>query len=287
MQLTERMEGVVDRLASWPALDRVAQPVAKAVGGAVGNGVVKDALSGTWIGHPLHPLLTDIPIGCWTSAFVLDIVGDERTEPAADLLIGLGTLSALPTAAAGLSDWSDTYGDDQRLGVAHAAGNVVAVVCYGLSWLRRRQGDRSRGVALSLLGATAVTAGAYLGGHLGWRRGVNVYRHAWTHGSHDWVVVGDDAALAEGSPMVVKAGDEDVMVVRHGGRVLAIANTCGHAGGPLNEGPIDDEGCVTCPWHQSVFALDGGRVIHGPATGPQPAYEVRIADGQVSVRRAG
>lgn len=285
MAISDALERVVERLSGWDALDKAAAPVASGVGKVIRHGTLKDVLSGTWLGHPLHPMLTDVPIGAWTCAFVLDLIGDERTERASELLVGLGTLSALPTAAAGLSDWSDTWGDDRRLGMAHAAGNVAAVAAYGLSYMARRGGNHRRGVGLAFVGATVATAGAYLGGHLGWRRGVNVNRNAWTHGADDWVVVAAEGGLAEGLPVVARAGDEDVLLVRHAGEIFAVANVCGHAGGPLNEGKFDDEGCVTCPWHQSTFRLRDGTLVHGPATAGQPAYEVRVDDAKVSVRR--
>ena len=278
------MEELVDRLAHMEALDSVARPLSKKVAALVPTGLVKDTLSGTWLGHPLHPMLTDLPIGSWTSAMVLDFVGGKRGRPAADRLVALGVVTALPTAVSGLADWSDTLGEERRLGLVHAAGNVVAVTLYGSSWLARRRGKRVRGVFLGLLGGTAATLGAYLGGHLAWRKGVNIDRHAWDHPSDEWADVAAEDELEEGKPVAVTAADGPVLLIRDRGVVRAIADVCGHAGGPLHEGEIDD-GCVTCPWHASVFRLDDGSVVHGPATGPQPAYDVRMAAGRVSVRR--
>jgi nitrite reductase/ring-hydroxylating ferredoxin subunit/uncharacterized membrane protein len=278
------MEELVERVARLEALDTVARPLSKQVAALVPKGLVKDTLSGTWLGHPLHPMLTDLPIGSWTSAMVLDFLGGKRGHQAADLLVALGVVTAVPTAVSGLADWSDTLGEERRLGLVHAAGNIVAVTCYGCSWLARRRGDRVRGVFLGVLGATAATLGAYLGGHLAWRKGVNVDRHAWDHPSEEWADVAAENELEEGKPLAVTAGDDRVLLVRDRGAVRAIADVCGHAGGPLHEGEIDD-GCVTCPWHGSVFRLDDGSVVHGPATGPQPAYDVRTVAGRVSVRR--
>jgi nitrite reductase/ring-hydroxylating ferredoxin subunit len=230
-------------------------------------------------------MLTDLPIGFWTSAFVLDLVGGKRSRAASKRLIGIGVLSALPTAASGLSDWSDTIGDERRIGTAHAVANSAALVLYSWSWLARRQGRRGKGLILGYLGATAATAGGYLGGHLVFRQGVGPDRNATKHAGDDWVDAADDAALVEGAPLVVKAGDDDVLLVRRAGLVSAISNVCGHAGGPLDEGTFDDAGCVTCPWHGSVFRLADGHVVHGPATGHQPRYEVRSTGGRLSVRR--
>jgi nitrite reductase/ring-hydroxylating ferredoxin subunit/uncharacterized membrane protein len=288
MAATDSIRELVDRLAAAEALDRVGKPLAAWVGEQLGSRrPLKDVLSGTWLGHPLHPMLTDIPIGSWTSAFVLDIVGGKRGRNAADLLVLIGVVTALPTAAAGLSDWSDTIGDERRIGAAHALSNAAALGCYTLSWRARRRGKRGRGVLLGFLGAGAASVGGYLGGHLVYRKGVGPDRNAWKHGSDDWAEV-DGASLLAGDDelLVVTVGDDDVLVVREGSHLVAISNVCGHAGGPLNEGKFDDAGCVTCPWHGSVFRLADGHLVHGPATGDQPRYEVRSEDGRMAVRRA-
>ena len=289
MAATDTVRQLVDRLAETEALDRIGKPVASWVGKKVGTGTAKDVLSGTWLGHPLHPMLTDLPIGSWTSAFVLDIIGGKRGRNAAQTLVGIGIVTALPTAAAGLSDWSDTIGDDRRIGTAHALGNVAALGLYTMSWRARRHGKQARGVLLGFMGAGAATVGGYLGGHLVYRKGVGPDRNAWKHASDEWVEVDAESALTEvdagAPPRVVKVGDDDVLVVRQGAAYVAISNVCGHAGGPLDEGTFDDEGCVTCPWHGSVFRLADGHVVHGPATGHQPRYEVRSEGGRLLVRR--
>jgi nitrite reductase/ring-hydroxylating ferredoxin subunit len=282
----DSVRDLVDRLAGVEALDKLGKPVATWVGKVVGTGPTKDLLSGTWMGHPLHPMLTDLPIGFWTGSFMLDLVGGARSQRASQRLIALGILSALPTAAAGFSDWSDTIGEDRRLGTAHALGNTAALTLYTLSWRARRKGRRGRGVLLGFLGAGAATAGGYLGGHLVFRRGVGPDRNAWKERADDWVDAGEETGLvASDAPMVVRVGDDDVLVVRNGAGYSAISNICGHAGGPLNEGTFDDHGCVTCPWHGSVFRLADGHVVHGPATGNQPRYDVRTSDGRLLVRR--
>jgi nitrite reductase/ring-hydroxylating ferredoxin subunit/uncharacterized membrane protein len=284
VSLSDSVRELAHKLATTEAIDRAAKPVASKVADVVGQGTVKDLLSGVWLTHPLHPMLTDLPIGFWTSALVLDLVGGKRSRPAADRLLALGILSAVPTAAAGLSDWSDTLGEERRIGAVHAVANGGALVLYGWSWIARKRGRRGKGVILGLLGATAASAGGYLGGHLVYRQGVGPDRNAWKHGG-DWVDVADDLALVDGGPMVVTVDDDDVLVARSGGVAVAISNVCGHAGGPLNEWTIDDAGCVTCPWHGSVFRLADGHVVHGPATGHQPRYEVRSVGGRLSVRR--
>src|SRR3954454_8123574 len=194
----DQLRGLVHRMATAEGLDKVGKPAASAVAKVVGRDPVKNLLSGMWMGHRLHPLLTDLPIGFWTSAWVLDVVGGKRSRAASQRLIGMGILAAVPNAASGLSDWSDTIGDDRRVGTAHALANSAALVFYGLSWLARREGRRKRGVAVGHLVAVAATAGCYLGGHLVFRLGVGPDRNAWKHGGDDWVDVGDDAALTAG-----------------------------------------------------------------------------------------
>jgi nitrite reductase/ring-hydroxylating ferredoxin subunit/uncharacterized membrane protein len=287
MALNDTVRDAVERLGASESIDRLAKPLASAVADALGgNATVKDALSGTWLGHPVHPMLTDLPIGSWTSAWILDVVGGERGRDAAQMLVGIGVLAALPTAASGMSDWSDTIGEERRIGGVHAAANAAALSLYTASWLARRRGRHGVGVALGHLGAAAATAGGYLGAHLVYRRGIGADRNAWKHASDEWIDVADDVALAAGKELVVDVGDDQVLVSRRGSRTTAISNVCGHAGGPLNEGTFDEEGCVTCPWHGSVFRLDDGHVVHGPATGHQPCYEVRSEGGRISVRRA-
>jgi uncharacterized membrane protein len=130
------------------------------------KGGVKDALQGKWLGHPLHPMLTDIPIGCFTSALVLDLFGGRRARPSADGLIALGIASAVPTAAAGLADWTDLGRRGRRVGIVHAAANATGLVLYAWSLSARLRGHRIRGLMLGVAGASAMTAGGYLGGHL-------------------------------------------------------------------------------------------------------------------------
>jgi nitrite reductase/ring-hydroxylating ferredoxin subunit/uncharacterized membrane protein len=284
MPITETVRILVHRLGELEALDAVAKPLASTVRKLVPPGVFKDLLSGTWLGHPLHPLLTDVTIGAWTSALVLDLIGDERTDAAAQSLVGVGLLSAVPTAAAGLSDWSDTLGADRRIGFVHAAGNVTGVALYLLSYLARRDGRVRAGKTIGLLGSAVVTTGAYLGGHLIYRLGWGVDRNAWKQGTDGWETVAGEADLDEGKPVAVQAGDDTVLLFRTGAKVYAISNICGHAGGPLHEGTIAG-GCVTCPWHGSTFRLVDGHVMRGPATGHQAAYDVRVEGGNVRVHR--
>lgn len=277
------LERLIKRLEDLQTLDRVASPLAGLVGRAVEPRLVRNALSGTPIGHPLHPVLTDVPIGAWSMAAILDTVGGRGAEQAADLVIGVGIVSALPTAVTGLNDWSDTYGPDSRVGLVHASANTTALGLYVASLLARRAGNRERGKALGWLGLGAVLVGGYLGGHLSYSRGVNVNHTAFEHRPQEWTAVMADSELGEGQLRQARAGDASVLLVRDGGQVHALASTCSHLGGPLPEGQLAD-GCVTCPWHGSTFRLADGSVVRGPASAPQPVYETRVRDGQVEVR---
>ncbi|HEV2773956.1 MAG TPA: Rieske 2Fe-2S domain-containing protein [Solirubrobacteraceae bacterium] len=279
------LHATAEGLGGLQQLDGPAGAAAKAVAQVVGQGPLKDLLSGTRLGHPLHPLLTDIPIGALTSATVLDLIAAERGEHAADMLVALGVLAAVPTAAAGAADWSDSYGPDQRVGAVHAIANVIGLGLYGWSLRARRRGDRATGRALGLAGMTSMAVGGYLGGYLSHSRGVGVNNAFHQHGPEDWTAVLDEAQLEEGVPARAVAGDATVLLYRTGGDIHAIGSRCSHAGGPLDEGDVDDASCtVTCPWHQSVFRLEDGSVVHGPASVPQAAYDARINAGRVEVR---
>ncbi|MCD1143695.1 Rieske (2Fe-2S) protein [Kocuria sp. LUK] len=271
------------RIERWSALDRAADPLATAVARAVRPGPVRDLLSGAVLGHPLHPLLTDVPIGAWTMAGLLDLVGGRAAAPAADVLVATGVVAAVPTAATGLHDWSDTRGAPRRVGLVHAAANSAALGLYTASLLARLRGRRTAGKALGLAGLGALTAGGYLGGHLSYVEGVGVNRTAWRRGPARWTDVAAAGELPEGEPRRVVAGRVSLVLVREGERIHALDSVCSHMGGPLDEGEVAG-GCVRCPWHGSVFRLVDGSVVHGPATSPQPAYETRVEQDRVQVR---
>ena len=277
---------LVKRLGDIEALDQVAGPMSGTVRKVIGRGPVKDVLSGAGLGHPLHPMLTDVPIGAYTASVVLDLVGRGRYDGASEALLTSGILATLPTAASGLSDWSETYGEDKRVGVVHAVGNVTALSLFTASLVLRRSGRRGLGRGLGLAAFAVLAGGGYLGGYLSFARGVGV-NHAMTeHPPTDWTPVLGESELSEGTPARAEANGASVLLYRQGGRILAIGATCSHAGGPLEEGKILDEDglCVECPWHQSVFRLEDGGVVHGPATVPQAAYDVRVQQGKIEVR---
>jgi nitrite reductase/ring-hydroxylating ferredoxin subunit/uncharacterized membrane protein len=286
--LRDRLQSVREvplRLEQTDALDQVAEPLARAVEGAVSPGsALSEALSGTDLGHPLHPPLTDVVIGAWTSAVVLDLVGGKRGRAAADRLIVLGLLAAMPTVATGLNDWSTLYGGTRRVGIVHGGTNLVAVGLFGTSWVARKRGRRLVGKTLALAGYGAVTFTGFLGGHLSFRRGVGVDHTAFLEPPGEWTPVADEASLNESEPMLVDVAGVEVMLVRQGESLCALLEHCAHQGGPLHEGTIED-GVVICPWHSSHFRLSDGAALSGPTAHPQPALEVRVNEGKVEVRR--
>ena len=277
------LENAMKRLEQAEGLDETAEKLVGVVGPAVRPRLVKNALSGTWLGHRFHPLLVPLPIGFWSGALIFDLIATRRARWAADVLVGSGIAAAVPTAAAGLSDWADAEPEGRRVGLVHLSCNTLALVCYSASLVARLLGRRKTGVGLGLAGAAAISAGGYLGGHLSYVQGVGVERRRFAGGPKEWTAVLDAAELAEGAPRVVRADDTEILLVREGNRLYALWASCTHEGGPLVEGSFAD-GCVTCPWHGSTFRLADGHVVRGPAAASQPVYEARVTDGKVEVR---
>jgi nitrite reductase/ring-hydroxylating ferredoxin subunit/uncharacterized membrane protein len=277
------LETAMKRLEEARALDQPARKLAAVVHKATRPRLVKNALSGTWLGHRFHPLMVPLPIGFWTGALLFDLVATRRARWAADTLVGAGVAVALPTAAAGLADWSDAEPEARRVGLVHATCNSLALTCYSASLLARLLGSRKAGVGLSLAGATAITVGGYLGGHLSYVQAVGVERKRFAGGPREWTAVLDAADLQEATPRVVQAGDSEILLYREAGRLHALWASCTHQGGPLAEGTFAD-GCVTCPWHGSTFRLTDGKVVRAPAAASQPVYETRLTNGKIEVR---
>lgn len=277
---------VAEQIGEIDAIDPIAEQISEKVRELLPPGPLKDALSGTWLGHALHPLLTDVPIGTWTSAGILDLIGGRDAEKAAERLIGVGLAAALPTIVTGYSDWADTtlMSDHvKRIGLVHAASNAAATTLYAASYLARRRGHHGRGVALGLAAAGALGFGGFLGGHLSYQEGVGVDQTIFEEMPTEWTAAAADSDVVEGKAHRAEVDGVAIMLTRHQGRLCAIADRCTHRGGPLSDGELEN-GCVTCPWHHSVFRVTDGSVERGPATSPQPAFDVRVRDGQVEVR---
>ncbi|MGI8811689.1 MAG: Rieske 2Fe-2S domain-containing protein [Pyrinomonadaceae bacterium] len=284
----------IDVIARQDWLDTTGDVIQPAIldtfkaGGETGQ-KIKNFLHGTWLGHPLHPAITDVPIGAWTTAAVLDgleLLGEEKYAPGADAAIAVGLVGALGAAVTGLTDWTGTTGERCKVGLMHGLLNVGATALYATSFfLRRRENSRNTAIGLSMLGYGVAGAAAYLGGHLVFSEQTGV-DHTATAAQYpkDFTAVLSQNDLAENTMRRVDAGEVPVLLARKNGEIFAIAHTCSHLGGPLSEGELLDDCSVRCPWHGSIFSLEDGSVLKGPATEPQPKLEVRINNGQIEVR---
>lgn len=282
MRTWRPLEALAERIEQAEGLDRPAAAVSKIAAKALPSGPVEDALSGTPLGHPLHPALVALPIGAWTSSALFDVLGDRA---GAQRLVGLGCLAAVPAAASGAAEWLSTEGAEKRVGLVHALVNDLALTAYALSWRARRRGAHGRGMTLSVLGAGLLTAGGWLGGHLAYALGVGVDTTAFQQLPQDWTDAGAESELpGDGETALALAADIPLLISRRGDTITAMLDRCTHRGGPLHEGEVQD-GCVRCPWHGSAFALADGSVAAGPASRPQPMLETRVQDGRLQVRR--
>ena len=284
-QLTP-LESVVRELESAELLDAPAQAVGRSVRGAL-SGAVKDPLSGTWLGHAVHPMLTDVVIGSLTSATLLDLLSGGNSDEAGERLIAIGIAAYAPTALSGLGDWADAEPVDdavRRVGIVHATVNATAVSLYTASLIARRRGARGRGVLLGAAGAAVLMAGGYLGGHLSFTKGVGPAETVFDPGPTDWTAAADAAQLADGKPTRVVVDETPVLLLKDGGQYFAIHDRCSHRGCSLSQGTLQGEEIV-CACHGSRFDLRDGALKGGPATSAQPAFQVRDREGMLEVRR--
>ena len=291
-------ESRTDRLIrSQGWLEPVADVIQRAVGafyGALGRPgrLLKDVLHGQkLLGHPLHPALTDVPLGAWTAGVVADLAAyaTRSVPPAAgDIALAVGIVGALGAAVSGYTDHHETYAHERRVATAHGLTMTVVLllelVSLGFRWWGGA-GLHGAAVALAIVALLIALAGAYLGGHLTFGIGTMVNRNAFAEGPADYVPVGGPADFPEGRLCRVQAGPMPALLVRRQGQLHAIAATCSHAGGPLDEGQLEGD-VVVCPWHGSRFCVRDGSVRGGPATFPQPALSVRERDGTVEVKLA-
>ncbi|MFC9553968.1 Rieske 2Fe-2S domain-containing protein [Rhodococcus sp. NPDC056960] len=279
------LERSVRRLEQAHSLDGPAGAVVNVINRWLPAGRVKDVLSGTDLGHPLHPLLVTVPIGAWISAGFLDAFGGGGARSAARTLVGLGALAAVPATLTGASDWADTLGAERRIGAVHAMSNYGAIAAYLASWTARRRGRHRVGVGLSAAGAGLLGVSGWLGGHLTYAAGVGVDTTAFSTLPSEWTDAAPEAALDGRDMVAVLVGTVSVLLVKRPGSVVALSNRCTHRGAPLVDGSLGD-GCIECPWHGSRFDVADGRVVRGPATRPQQVYETRVRDGRIEVRQA-
>jgi nitrite reductase/ring-hydroxylating ferredoxin subunit/uncharacterized membrane protein len=257
------------------------------------NPVLELLHGGRWVGHPLHPALSDLPVGLFAGVVLLDatdLLDSTGRDPApgpgrdaAGMLSAAGILAAGATAVTGLNDWAVSNDSDRRIGLFHGLLNTAALGLQGASLASRVAGHRGAARALGAA-SFAVTAGAgYLGGHLVFTKGAMVSRVAWSVEPRRWTRTLQDAELPDDTPTAIVAEGRQVMLYRHQGTLYAIDNICSHAGGLLSRCPVEDL-VATCPLHGSRFALTDGSVKRGPASQPQPVLPTRIRNGWIEVR---
>lgn len=280
------MSGILSKLSSsMPWLDSSAQKLHQVTEPLLGEhrpAALKDALYGTWLGHPLHPVMTDIPIGGWTTSVVLDIFGMEKGS---DIALKFGTIGAVGAAVTGAAQWFDLQNEEEprRLGSLHAMLNSAALGFYVASWVLRDRGHRGPGIATAWTGYTIASTSAWVGGHLSYALGIGVSRDAFENAPMEWTDAIGESELIDGQMKRTGVGGSAILLLKQGDHLYATSAVCTHVGGPLDEGDLNGT-CVTCPWHGSEFDLRDGKVLHGPATTPVHAFETRVTDGTVQIR---
>jgi nitrite reductase/ring-hydroxylating ferredoxin subunit len=279
---------VLDRLSEVPTFDKPLEAARTAVNKVLRPQAFRDLLHGTWLGHPLHPVMAQVPVGTWLSAGVLDAIPPAR--PAAALLIGTGVAAAVPTALSGAADWSEQDDAVRRLGAVHAIANSVALGLYVGSLVARAKGNGTLGRVLAYGGLGLAGGSAAIGGHMAYAQssGPNHSVVDARQLSTGWIDLGPLDDLPDGRP-TLRTGEGQgtpvsLAVVRRGTRVDAFVGACAHVGGPLAEGTVDEvrgAECLVCPWHGSAFDLDSGEPRRGPAAVSQERLEVRYEAGRV------
>jgi nitrite reductase/ring-hydroxylating ferredoxin subunit/uncharacterized membrane protein len=283
-------------------LERVARPLAGLWNGiaAASNAVyrvlgspgklLQDFLNGAWLGHSLHPVLTDVVVGGATMVIFLDILrvffGVDGLEDATTWTLGLTVVAGVGTILTGLTDFKDTgTGNERNVAGLHGAINIVAVVIFFISLLQRFGGGHDAAFWVALVAYGVISVGAYIGGHVVFKYGYMVNHNAFARGrrAKEFTAIMPVAELAEATPTKATFGSTALVVVRRGDVVYALKETCSHAGGPLAEGQLKGDN-IECPWHFSQFRLSDGAVRHGPATSKQVAYRARINAGQVEIQ---
>ena len=282
----------IDGQAWIESLSSAAQDAIHKVYGALGpaGAEVKDLLHGVWLRHPLHPVLTDVPVGAWSVELALDalesITVNRELRSGADAAVGIGVLGAIGSAVTGLTDFAETDDRAKKTAAVHGALNLVATGLYASSWfMRRGRGRRNAAVGLSMLGFLIAGSASWLGGHLVFGEQVGVDHTAGAErGKPDrFTRVMKDDDLGERKLTRVEADGVGVLLVRIDGKIHALRETCSHLGGPLAEGKLEGN-AVVCPWHGSTFALEDGEVERGPSCYRQPRFEVRVRQGDIEVR---
>jgi nitrite reductase/ring-hydroxylating ferredoxin subunit/uncharacterized membrane protein len=278
----------VDRLEDVAALDPFIGQLRRFVRLVIRPRALRDVLHGVPFGHPVHPILVQIPIGAWSSAAVLDALpGNDR---ASRVLVGMGVAAAVPAAITGSNDWSQLHQQQARVGIIHWAANVAAVGLYTASFVQRTRGRQASGKAFGYLGLAVVSFSGFLGGHMSYRQAVGANHaedvpHRFPRG---WQALGPLEQIPENELYSHPVRGLPLLVLRRGDNVSVLSNVCSHLSGPLDKGQLlagdSEDACVQCPWHGSVFSLSSGEVVHGPATAPLPKFETRVNNGFLEVQ---
>jgi len=244
---------------------------------------LRDFLIGRWLGHPMHAVLTDAPTGILFLVPVFDLLANPG---AAQVALILGILSMGAAAVVGFADYADTDGTARDRATLHSTIMLTALVLYLVSLVIRLTGNGAGAAALwtSILAFLVLAAGAYVGGDVVFVLGNMVNRHAFRGTGTKWILLEPaetdaDGAIPEGHPVKAKLGINTLVLVRQGDKILALHDTCAHAGGPLSSGQLVDGGLIECPWHASRYRMADGHVVRGPSVYDQPAYEVRPREG--------
>jgi nitrite reductase/ring-hydroxylating ferredoxin subunit len=280
------------RLDAIPGFKEAAESVSRGLHNLVLKGGhptrrLADLLHGTWLGHPLHSVLTDVTIGAWMFGSLMDLLSLSGRSPgtrrAADRLIAIGTVSAVPTALSGIADFSTIPRGALTTGATHGLLNTLTLALYGLSLWGRRSGRRPAATVLSGMACGLLLISGWLGGELAYRYRVGVNRARDAKKPKTWVAVMDSDDLRNEKPRRIDYDERPVLLYRYDGQIYAMGAVCAHEEGPLEEGKFD--GClVECPFHQSVYDLRNGKVVHGPATYAIPSYETRVHNGKIEIR---
>ncbi|MGI4747846.1 MAG: DUF2231 domain-containing protein [Janthinobacterium lividum] len=299
--MPESLDAAIGRIETAEFLDLPAHVLGRAISrtGQIGGKPTKtlaNTLHGRPYGHPVHPLIVAVPIGTWTLALGLDLLGAvglvrrRNAFPAADIALMAGSVGAAAAIATGLADWQHLNGRDRRVGLVHGSVNITATALNLWSSSLRRRGRRSAGVLVSVTAYACMSVGGYLGGHLVYRRRAAVDHADRSPVPREFTEVANLADLIDNKPHLVTVWDDvaradiGIALVRQGMRVHAMGARCSHAGGPLDQGWVLN-GTLVCPWHGSQYDLETGQPSVGPSTCPQPRYEVRLRDGAVELRR--
>ena len=272
----------------WNGIAAATDAVYRALGSP--GRLLQDFLNGSWLGHSVHPVLTDVVVGGTTMVIFLDILrvffNVDGLENATTWTLGLSVLAGVATIVTGLTDFKDTgTGNERNLAGLHGVINIVAVVMFFISLLQRFGGAHDAAFSVALVAYLVISVGAYIGGHVVFKYGYMVNHNAFARGrrAKEFTALMPAAELAEATPTKATFGTTALVVVRRGDVVYALKETCSHAGGPLSEGKLNGD-YIECPWHFSQFRLSDGAVRHGPATSRQVAYRARINAGQVEIQ---